>query len=92
MDMYQPVLTSSQRKRRQLQMMNQLRRDLFRFELVDEHSTTTVSIHRRKLLKAVRFDPPSFQNSKAFRLPSPPLFATCNVYYEAVLCGVPNKK
>jgi len=55
-------------------------------------------ITRRDVLnigcKAARLEPPPhFSNSKAFRLLTPsPLFATCRAYYEAVFCGVPNKK
>ena len=42
--------------------------------------------------KAARLKPPHFSNSKAFRLLTPPpLFATCNAYYEAIFCNVKQK-
>ena len=43
--------------------------------------------------KAARLEPPHFSNSKASRLLiEPRTFATCDAYYEAVFCDVPNKK
>jgi len=57
----------------------------FRSLAITHSSTPSIGVN---FCKAARLEPRHFSNSKAFRLLSLPLFATCNAYYEAVFCGV----
>jgi len=58
--------------------------------LTVERSSSHIGVN---FCKAARLEPPTFQTSRllSFWAP-PPLFTTCNAYYEADFCGVPNKK
>ena len=42
--------------------------------------------------KAARLDPPLFKLLGFQASEPPPFFVTCNAYYEAVFCGLPNNK
>jgi len=42
--------------------------------------------------KAARLEPPTFQTPRLSGFWAPHFFVTCNVYYEAVFCGLPNNK
>jgi len=42
--------------------------------------------------KAARLEPPTFQTPRLSGFWAPHFFVTCNAYYEAVFCGLPNNK
>jgi len=42
--------------------------------------------------KAARLEPPTFQTPRLSGFWAPQFFVTCNAYYEAVFCGLPNNK